>query len=153
MTRKTGESLLEFLRANSQPPLPEEEVVVSQWGRKVCLRGVTVKERDVIEAAQFRRREAAKRKGLPESDAVNFRARWVAHSIWEDGRRPLANDEGERLLSQQPAAALEPMFAAVMRLNGMNQEDVDEIEKNSDETEDAASSSVSPSPTDAPLPN
>jgi hypothetical protein len=151
--------LLDFL-SKSSTTMPEETVHVDLWGRAVTLRGFTSRERDLWEEDCLRLNRAkgsnGRRPGRNESidpDLTNFRARLVARSIVEDGVRTCWNDRGEELLGNQPATVIDPLFAAAQRLHGMSDADVEAMAGNLGETEDAASSSVSPSPTDAPLPN
>ena len=153
MTKATG--LLDFL-VKAGVTLPEEVVHVDAWKRDVTLRGFSSRERDAFEEDQLRRsnakaRNGAKRKaGDMQPDLSNFRARLVSRHIVEDGVRTLANPRGEEALGEQPASVIDPLFAVTQRLSGFSAADVEELAGNSDETGDAASSSVSHSASDAP---
>lgn len=152
--------LLEFLKKHAAT-LPEEVVHVESWGRDVTLRGLSSRERDEFEAENLRRSRAksgngssrARRGEAMEADLTNFRARLVCRHLVEGGMRVLANAAGEELIGEQPAAVIDPLFAAAQRLSGFSAEDVEELTKNSDPTEDDEPSSASPIPSDAPLKN
>ena len=151
---KSTTSLLDFL-AKSTPALPEEVVHVEQWERDIVLRGLTSRERDAFEEDSLRRANAksgngTSKRGSVQADLVNFRARLVSRHIVEDGMRTFANPKGEEVLGDQPAAVLDRLFAVSQRLSGFSAEDVEQLAKNSAGTEDVASSSVSPSDSDAP---
>lgn len=157
MTKTTG--LLDFL-AKQAVTLPEETADVPEWGRAVTLRGFTSRERDLWEEDCIRRNHAKSgngkkpvKAGMTDTDYTNFRARLVARTIVEDGMRTCWNDRGEELLGAQPATVLERLFLTAQRLHGMSNADVEEMAKNSAGTEEPASASVSPSPSDAQLPN
>ena len=156
MTKAIG--LLDFL-AKQAVTLPEETADVPEWGRAVTLRGFTSRERDLWEESCLRLNRSkgangSKKGALPsDPDLTNFRARLVARTIVEDGVRTCWNDRGEELLGAQPAAVLDRLFSVAQRLHGMSDADVEEMAKNSAGTEEPASASVSPSPSDAQLPN
>lgn len=150
--------LLEFL-SKQATTLPEEVVRVESWGRDVTLRGLSSRERDEFEADNLRRANrqagngASRRRGAVEADLSNFRARLVARHIVEGGMRILANDKGEELLGEQPAAVIDPLFATAQRLSGFSESDVEELTKNSEPTEGDEPSSDSPEPSAAPSQN
>lgn len=159
MTKQTG--LLEFL-GKRQATLPEETVHVPAWDRDVVLRGLSSRERDEFEATNLRRSRAkagngsgARRRGAEELDAdlTNFRGRLVARHIVEGGMRVFANERGEELLGDQPAAVIDPLFAVAQRLSGFSNEDIQALEKNSAATGASEPSSDSPGSSDAPSKN
>src|SRR5690606_32626710 len=106
-----SKGLLEFL-AKQGSALPEETVYIEQWGREVTLRGLSSRERDLFEEDNVRRANAkagngASKRGAVEPDLTNFRARLVSRHIVEDGMRTFANERGEEILGDQPAAVLD----------------------------------------------
>lgn len=152
--------LLDWLE-NNPVGLPEETVHIEQWARDVTLRGFTSRERDAFEEASLRRANAkagngATKRGVQQTinaDLTNFRARLVAAHIVENGMRVFANNRGEELLGDQPAAVLDKLFTVAQRLSGFSVEDIESLAGNSDATDDEGSSSSSPGPSDEPSQN
>lgn len=139
-----SKSLLDYLTKNPAV-LPEEVIHVEQWGRDVTLRGLTSRERDMFEEQSMRRASLKAGNGsgkrAAEPDLTNLRARMVARHIVEGGVRTFANDQGEKVLGDQPANVLEPLVAAAQRLSGFSTEDVEDLTKNYEATpEDELSS-------------
>jgi hypothetical protein len=146
--------LLEFLSKHSAT-LPEEVVHVESWGRKVTLRGLSSRERDQFEEDNLRRANrkagsngSSRGRDRVEADLSNFRARLVSRHIVEGGMRVLANEKGEELLGEQPAAVIDPLFAVAQKLSGFSEADVEALTKNSEPTGVDEHSSDSPGPSD-----
>ena len=122
-------------------PVRTKKVKVPEWGGEVFVLGWTGKERDAFEAEHM---------ALPEkSRAVNLRAKMVARFVVDSKGNPLFGDDDVEWLGNQSAAALERVFLAGMKLAGMTKDDVEELEKNSGSAPSGASTSNSPSPSDA----
>lgn len=116
--------------------LPEERVAV--LGGEVIVRGMSGFQRDRFEQALI-----ASRKGKGKHAVIeNLRARLVAASVVnEDGSRMFTDAEVEQL-GQVNALTLTKLFSAAQRVNGLSDEDVDELgNAGSDETSGAGSSS------------
>jgi hypothetical protein len=155
MVAKTETSLLDYL-AKAAVLLPEEDVVVPEWGdRTVTLRGWASRERDAFEEDSLQRAQKKSGNGAGrgrgqqqqmQADLANFRARLVARTIVENGVRTFANARGEEILGDQPAAVLDRLFSVAQRLHGMSDRDVEALTKNSEPTGDEDSSSSSPEP-------
>lgn len=156
----TAVGLLDFLTKHGSS-LPEETVHVKEWKRDVVLRGLSSRERDLFEEDNVRRArmKTGNGKGFREDvepDLTNFRARLVCRHIVEGGMRVMANTNGEELLGEQPAAVIDPLFAAAQRLSGFSPQDIEELSGNSKATaasaQDTASrpSSGEPSPSSTP---
>lgn len=111
----------QILNAND---LPVEEVEVPQWGGSVFVRTMTASERDTLEGEQI----AARKSG--NTEFADIRARIGARCIVDaDGKRLFSETE-IGLLGQKSSAALDLIFEAAQRLNGMSDEDIEELEKN-----------------------
>lgn len=96
-----------------------DSVDVPELGGVVHLRALTAGERDAFEAEHVRRKER------------DFRARLVAATACDaDGVR-LFTPADVPALSDLPATTLDPIVKAAVKLNGLSDEDVKELEKNS----------------------
>lgn len=103
----------------SRPPADKFETVsVPEWGCDVTVRPMTGASRDRFEQAALK------------DPGNNIRARLVAYSACDPDGNFLfdANDVVE--LGNQPASALDRVFAVAMRINGIGTADIDALEKN-----------------------
>jgi hypothetical protein len=125
-----------------------EDVFVPEWGGTVRLRGLTGSERDDFEGSITK-----VVKGKEVRDVRNFRARLIALSaVNEDGTRMFDPNE-VAALGRRSSAALSRLFDVACRLSGITDDDVKELEGNSEPAQSGPSTSVSPSPSAAPSPN
>lgn len=125
-----------------------EDVPVPEWGGTVRLRGLTGTERDAYESSIDKVIG-----GKFVRDTRNFRARLVALSaITEDGSLLFEQNDVVALASRS-SAALSRLFDVACRLSGITEDDVQALEGNSEPAPSGPSTSVSPSPSAAPLPN
>ena len=108
----------QILKAND---LPTEEVEVPEWGGSVLVRTMTGTERDKFETSLI----DGKQKNLD-----NIRARLCAKCIVDDKGERLFEDTDVAELGKKSASALDRVFTAAQRLNGLSGEDVKELEKN-----------------------
>lgn len=109
-----------------------ELIQVPEWGGSVYVRVLTGGERDNFEA-QIRR----SKDGVPD----DIRARWAALIISDQDGNRLFSDKQVEKLKQKSASALDRILSAGQRLNGMTNEDIEELEKNSesDQSDDSGS--------------
>lgn len=117
--------------------IQREEVAVPEWGGVVLVRGLTGKERDLLEASMIQG------KGKKTSvNLENLRAKVVARSIVDESNNRIFEDADIPALAQKSAAALNRVYAVAQRLSGITEEDVDELTKNSGtvQSEDSGSS-------------
>jgi hypothetical protein len=115
--------------------LPSEDVDVPEWGGTVRIKGLSGRERDRFEAGSI----VTDKKGVTKPNYTNLRARLVALSIvGEDGRR-LFSDTDVNLLGAKSASALERVFKAAQKLNGMTDADVEEMTEDFGEDHDETS--------------
>lgn len=111
-------------------------VPVPEWGGEVMIRSLSGKERDEFEASLQVTRGTKTKQNI-----ANFRARLLALCI--------VNENGERLfvaadiprLGDKSVAALQRVFNACNELNGLSDEDVDELTEGFDEEAPEASTS------------
>jgi hypothetical protein len=106
--------------------LKRELVKVPEWGGEVYVRCMTGSERDNFESEAYQVRGKS-----VDINKDNFRARLLV--------RVLVDEKGERIFSDQDVAALgdksgkalDRLFSAAMRVNGLSRDDVEELTKNS----------------------
>jgi ribosomal protein S21 len=109
--------------------LPEEVVDVPEWGGKVLIRGMTGAERDAFEESVM-----VTRGNNRELNLRNFRAKLVARSIVDPVTKERMFSDNEIVeLGKKSARALQRVFEAALRLNGMTAESVEELTKSTEE--------------------
>lgn len=114
-----------------------ETVKVPEWGGEVLVRSLSGRERDEFESSTVRTRG-----GKREENYDNFRARLVSLCLVdEDGRRLFTSKSDIILLGNKSVAALQRVFNKAQELNGMSDEDVEELTDSFEKTpgEDSAS--------------
>ena len=106
--------------------LVTEQVEVPEWGGIVYLRTMTGAERDAWEERQLVGRGRSRRVNLE-----NIRASLVAQVVMDaEGNRLFARADIPAL-GAKSARALDRIFAAAQRLNGLTAEDIEELAGNS----------------------
>lgn len=113
----------EILKADDSP---RELVEVPEWGGAVYVRTISGAERD-----QYETEGISLKTGKLQREAVETtRARLVALcAVGEDGKR-LFNPSDVMGLARKSARALDRVFEAAARLNGIRKEDVEELRGN-----------------------
>ena len=109
-----------------QQDITTEDLFVPEWDAWVKIKMMTASERDHFEAS------TVQRNGKKVSvNLQGIRARLcILCIVDEDGKR-MFSDEDEYALGTKSAAALNRIFTVAQRLNGLRDEDVDELVKNS----------------------
>lgn len=104
--------------------LPKVEVAVPEWGGgSVWIRSFTGAERDAWEQAMM---------GAGAGRTVeNIRARLVVLTAVDANGVRLFADEDADALGSKSARALDRLFTAAARLNGLTRQDVKDLAKNS----------------------
>jgi len=116
-----------------------EEVFVPVWGDSVFVRTLTSFERDHFEATMIED---------PDDNVINrlenFRARLCALGISDEKGDPVFTETDARKLGKKSSQAMGVITEAIQKLNGMTQEDQDNLVKNSETTpsDDGDSSSA-----------
>jgi hypothetical protein len=103
-----------------------EAVPVPEWGGSVLVRSLEGYERDQYET-QWLNSRAGKKVTLD-----NIRARLVAMSLCDAEGNRLFTDSQVKTLGKKSAAALDRIFTVAQKLSGLTQEDIKELEKNSE---------------------
>lgn len=116
------------------------DVSVPEWGGEVRVKTLTGSERDQFEADSVK--VSTGRKGQTQQTvSANIRARLVAMCAVDEQGQLLFDRADVMKLGQKSAAALERVFDACARLNGMSDEDVAELEGNSESGQNGGSTS------------
>lgn len=117
-----------------------ETIHVEALGGAVQIRAMTGRERDAWESSLVKGRGKKQR-----TDTSNARASLAVRVLCnEKGERLFTNEEAE-LLGTLPAAVLAPIYEAAQRLNGVSDDDVDELEQSSAPSTGSAPGATSPS--------
>lgn len=102
-----------------------EEIKVPEWGGTVFVREITASERDAFEAGSLDKKGGAR--------MANIRARLAVLTLSDSEGKRLFADADTHQLGELPASAMDRIFEASMRLNRLTKDDVDELEKNSED--------------------
>ena len=116
----TKDEILEALDLKSQP------VDVAEWGGTVLVRSMTGADRDAFENSMVTVDADGKRK----PDMANLRAKLVALTVVDEANNRLFEVSDVERLALKSAAALERVFDAAQKLNGMGAEQQGEAVKN-----------------------
>lgn len=140
-------SLLSKTDILSADDLKTQDVPVPEWHGSVRIRSLTGRERDAFEAGLVKG-EGKDRK----VDMANMRARLVGLTVINEFGERLFTDNEVELLGTKSGAALDRVFSAAQRLNGLSSEDVEQLTKNSNGAQSAVSTSdcALPLATDTP---
>ncbi|MFC5524016.1 hypothetical protein [Polaromonas jejuensis] len=107
--------------------LKNEAVEVPEWGGSVLVRTMTGADRDAFEASLT----TTLPDGARKPNMANMRAKLVALAVvGEDGNRLFEVNDVDRL-ALKSAAALERVFAAAQRINGLGAQAEEDAAKNS----------------------
>jgi hypothetical protein len=98
------------------------EVEVPEWGGSVLIRSLTGAERDKFEASTMQNKG-----GKQVQNYANFRARLVSLCIVNEQGELLFNSADIKLLGDKSVAALQRVFNKCNELNGLSDEDVEEM--------------------------
>jgi len=100
--------------------IPTEVIDVPEWGGQVKIRGLTGAEKDRFE------QDSMQGKGKDtKMNLINIRARLVALSIVDESGRRIFGKHDIEALGKKSAAALERVFTAAQKLNGLTDDDVE----------------------------
>lgn len=101
-----------------------EEVDVPEWGGKVMVRSMTGKERDKFEASTV-----VMKNGQQTPNLENLRARLISMCVVTEDRSALLFDSAAdvQVLGNRNTRALQRIFNACQRLNGITDDDIEEM--------------------------
>ena len=106
--------------------LRSETVDVPEWGGCVLVRTMTGTDRDAFESSMMR----VTAEGTRQPDMTNLRAKLVALTLVDEANNRLFEVADIPRLALKSAAALERVFEAAQRINGMGAAAQDAAEKN-----------------------
>ena len=113
-------SLRDSILASADPALELREYPVLAWGLSVWLRGWTGTERDAFER-EF---------GDLEKQRENLRAKVLVRCLLDAEGNRIFTDADAIELGKKSAAALDPLFAEVMRLSGLTRDTQEQAKGN-----------------------
>jgi len=102
--------------------LPREELDIPEGGGSVFVRTMTGTERDAWEQSIV---------SGGKTDLTNIRARMCVRVLVDTEGNRIFDDTDAKQLGRKSSCALDRIFAAAQRLNGLSNDDVEELEKNS----------------------
>ncbi len=117
--------------------LKTEDVFVPEWDAWVKVRTLNASERDHFEAGTVQRNGKKTTTNLE-----NIRARLCLLCLVDENGERLFQEEDTYPLGGKSAAALDRIFTVAQRLNGLRDEDVEELAGNSPAGPSAASPSA-----------
>ena len=109
--------------------LPTEVIDVPEWGGSVRVRTVTAQEKDAWEESL----QTGKGRNI-KLDLANVRAKLVALTVVDDDGNRLFTDKDVLALGRKGAKAMSRVYDAASKLNGISEEDLETIVKNSGQT-------------------
>ena len=118
-----------ILKAND---ITMQTVNVPEWGGDVSIRTLTGTERDAFEASIVSGKK---------HDMTNIRAKLVARSVVDEKGVRLFTDDDVCAIGRKNAKALDRIFDAAQRMNGIRETEIQELEKNSGAVPDGCSTS------------
>ena len=116
-----------------------EDVDVPEWGGTIRIAVITGTDRDAYEASMYEMR--GKEIKLNRDD---MRAKLLARAIVDESMKRIFTDADIKELGKKSAKVIDRLFTLAQRINGLTDESVKELEKNSESG--GAGSSTSPSP-------
>lgn len=125
-------TLDQILRANDRP---YERILVPEWGGWITVRGLTAGERDRFEASMLEGKGKNQK-----TNPIGARAKLLILSIVDPKtKQPMFTAQHIRQLSDKASAATERLIDLARKLSGITEEEMDEIEGNSETGQSDAS--------------
>lgn len=117
-----------------------ERVEVPEWGGHVYVRSLSGRERDAFEAETMKTRKGQKNQ---DGNFENFRARFVALCmVDENGEQLFKTRQEVSMLGSKSVAALQRVFNKAQELNGMSDDDVEDLTEDFEEAPQEVSTSA-----------
>ena len=113
----------QILEAND---LPTQDVEVPEWGGQVRVRSMSGADRDAFEASMV----TLDKDGTRQPDMSNLRVKLVALTLVDDAGNRLFDVADVQRLALKSAAALEKVFKAAQKLNGLGAQEAEAAVKN-----------------------
>jgi len=106
----------------SAAKMKTERLTIEEWGGDVIIRELTGKERDTIEAALLRGRDA--------NNFSNIRSKAVAKALIDENGNRLFDDNDIELINNLSSNVINTIFEAVNRISGMGELGEEDAAKN-----------------------
>ena len=106
------------------------ELDIPEWGGIVFVRGMTGRERDRYEHSCVEQKGKDTRINMK-----NARAKLVVLCTVDENGKRIFGDADIALLADKSAKALDRIFSVAQELSGISKDDMEELTKNSDETD------------------
>lgn len=119
LTRVESLTRDEILKADD---IKTEKVEVPEWGGDVFIRTMSGAERDDFEGSLIRGKK---------TNLANIRAKLCALVVVDAEGKKLFSEKDVSALGRKSAKALDRVFTATQKLNGISPEDVEDMVKNS----------------------
>ena len=114
----------------SAEDLDTKDVYVKPWKGYIRVRTMTAHERDQFEQKIF------SNKGGKKERMDDIRATLVSMAVVDEDGKRIFSDKDVKDLSKKSAAAMDQIFGECQKLNAVTDEDVEDMTKNSEETQD-----------------
>ena len=112
----------------SADDLETRDLYIPEWGGWLQIRTLTAAAKDELEIGMVLATTNGKTGETRQLD--NIRARFVAAAVVDGEGRKLYSDSDVEALGKKSAPALSRIFTAVQDMNGISEQDVEEMEKN-----------------------
>lgn len=109
-----------------------EEVDVPEWGGKVRIRSLTGREFDDFQTSIL----IEKKDGTRKTRTENLRVRLIVRCIVDEEGQQVFGEDDIRQLGKKSIRPIERIFTACQKLLGMTDDDVEEMTKDFEKTQD-----------------
>ena len=114
-----------------------ERVEVPEWGKEgqpliLYVRGMTASERDVWESERVLWKNLGQKNQRAEQNIDNVRAGLVARTLVDEDGNRIFEDGDIAKLGAKSAKVIDGLFEVAQKLSGISDDDLDELEKNSE---------------------
>ena len=110
--------------------LDTKDIYVKPWDGYVRIRTMTAHERDQFEQQMF------SNKGGKKDKLEDVRAKLVSMTLVDENNNRLFAEKDVKALSKKSSKALDQIFTEAQKLNSVSDEEVEDMTKNSEETQD-----------------
>lgn len=132
-----GGGLLSKAAILAAEDLPYREVDVPEWGGTVRLRTMSGTERDAWEASMVQQNGKVRK-----VNTANIRAKLLALALVDEEGARLFDDADIRLLGAKSAKVMDRLFDVARELNGLSEDDVEELAEGFGDAQSDASTSA-----------
>ena len=95
---------------------------IPEWGGDICLKTMTGFQRDKYESEIL--------KCQKNNSFVNMRVKLAIYTVCDEDGNLLFEEKDINLLTKKSASALDKIFDEATKMNGISEEDIEELEKN-----------------------